>query len=180
MATVDIGCPCVGRPHPDGDRVELYDPLPFKKALAMEKAVGLFVNEQPAPPEAEEILAELTEAYIVYGVESWTLVGPDGEPLPVSRASIMEYLLGDLDRAHVIADAADTLYQPVVMRPLLERASRSSPSTPTDDSTSARTGSAIERPMPSKQSSTTTSPTADIEPTPLSRAGASSSSRKSA
>lgn len=184
MDPIKVGCLCPpdGARHPDGDTVTLYDPLPFTKAVAMQKAVGLMVNDRATgdEPEAEEILASLTEGYVLYGIESWSLLDEKGKPLPVTRAAVQERLLTSLDDAMVVADEADALYAGVVMRPLLQRASRSSQATPTDESTSAPTGSQDEPPTPLKRSSTTTSRTDATATTSASPDGDSSSSPNSA
>jgi len=182
MDPISIGCLCPpsGDRHPDGDTVELFDPLPFQRAVTMQKAVGLFVNDQDAPPEAEEILGALTQAYVVNGIESWSLVDDKGKPLPVSRANIETYLLSSLDDAMVVADAADEAFGSVVMRPLLARASRSSLTTPTDGSTSAPMASPPASPKRSRRSSTITSLTGVTETTSESPDGDSNSSPNSA
>lgn len=181
MDPITVGCLCPpdGTRHPEGDTVTLYDPLPFTKAIVMQKAVGIMVSDS-GDPEAEEILAALTEAYVMYGIESWSLLDEKGKPLPVSRAAIEGRLLVRLDDAMTVADAADTLYAPVVLRPLLKRGSMPSQPTLTDGSTSPQTGSPDVPPTPLKRSSTTTTRTVATETTSGSPDGDSSSSPNSA
>jgi hypothetical protein len=130
------------------------------------------------PAEAEEILASLTEAYVVYGVASWSLLGADGKPLPVTGPNIKAVLLTSLDDAMLVADEADTLYAGKVMRPLMARASKSLRTTPTDGSTSAPTDSSPEPLTPSSPSSTTPTQTDATETTTSPPDGGSSTSPK--
>jgi len=168
---VDIPCVC-GR-H-ETDSVTLRETLDFRSAIAIRNAAIVLRTEDPDASVAE-ILATLSEQYLLFGVESWTLADAKGKPLPVSRAAIREHLLSRPDVAVIVADAADGLYAEAVVLPLLVRASTSSPPRPTDGSTSAPTGSETPRPKPSKRSSITTSPTAATATTMLSLAGGSNS-----
>jgi hypothetical protein len=110
----------------------------------------------------------------LFGVEAWSFVDEQGGKLPVTELTIRAKLLSDFALAAPIADVADDLYMAPVLLPLVERAKRLSPITPTDGSTSAPpTG----RPMPrkrSKRSSTTTTPTGGTAKTSASLAGVSS------
>lgn len=159
---VKIGCLCGGT-HPDGDTVTLRDRLDFRSATTIRKAIGM-VNED-GDTEAPEILAVMTEWYALLGIEAWTLTDDRGKPLPVTRAAIREKLLDNPDALMdtlTVADAADELYMPVILLPLLVRASTSSLPTPTAPSTSAPTDSSEKPPKPSKRSSTTSTRTDGI------------------
>jgi hypothetical protein len=174
--------------HEAGDTITLRDKMPFRDVVAMRYEVGVAKEENDATPEHDEyggvdMLALLTEGYLTRGVESWTLErdGAKGaEPIPVSRSSITQYLLSEVDVALEVADIADDLYAGVVILPLLKAASTSSPSTPTAASTSARTRSQTRRRKQSKRSSITTIPTAGTERTQSSPDGDSSSLPRSA
>jgi hypothetical protein len=187
---VPITCPCPPKGgavrHPKGDRVVLRDKLGSHESLTIRKAIALAREEADGSGErglAAEILATLSEFYILMGVESWTFEDAEGKPLSVSKANIRSVLLEspDIDLA---IEAADTLYNEAILLPLLNRASPSSPPTPTpsqepESSTSARTESPTKPQKQSRPSSTTTSPTDGTETTTLSLVGGSSSSQNS-
>jgi hypothetical protein len=116
--------------------------------------------------------AMLGEAYLLHGVESWTLM--DGtNPLPVTPETIRQYLLNDFTIALPIAEKADELYIDAVLAPLVNRAKMLSPASPTAESTSALPTSKPTLLKPSKRSSTTTTRTDVTETTSDSLAGAS-------
>lgn len=177
MATVTIDCACPGGRHPEGDTITLRDRLDFRTATTIRKSIALG-SDDGTPLGAAEVLAILTEGYVLYGIEAWTLVDDRGKPLPVTRSSIRDRIL-DSPTAYVsatmIGDAADDLYGPQVLLPLLARASISSPPLPTEPSMSPKPGPA-KLPRPSKRSSTSTTRTDGIEATSPSLAGVSSSS----
>jgi hypothetical protein len=176
MATVNCLCPPSGAEvrHPAGDTITLKEKLDFHTALTMRKSVVMLraANEEVTN---EEILATLDEAYLRYGIESWTLTDAKGKPIPVTASAIEDYLLSDVLAAMEVAEEATDRYTAVVLLPLLKGASSSSQPTPTDDSTSVTNGSSPEPPKPSKRSSTTTSQTASTETTSSELAGVSSS-----
>jgi hypothetical protein len=179
-----MNVPCLCPPkddgvrHPDGDEVTLRPKLDFHAAVTIRNSIAVLSSEDEQASIAE-ILAVLTENYLLFGVESWSLVDAKGKPVPVSRPAIREHLLSNPDVAMTVGDAADALYAESVMLPLLARAQRSSPPTPTDASTSRTTGRSTTRPKPSKPSSISTIPTAAIEATSVSLDGVSSSSQSS-
>lgn len=170
---VPIPCLCPGTPH-EGDTVTLRDTLDFHAVTAIRHAVS-FLEAEDTTAYTAEVLATLTEGYVVHGIASWTLVGDDGKPLPASRANIRERLLPDVLAASAVGDAADDLYGEKVLLPLLVRASTSSATTPTETSTSPRTDSPKRPRTPSSPSSTTSTRTAATETTGTSLVGASSS-----
>jgi hypothetical protein len=175
MVTVRCLCPLTGAEvrHPAGDTITLKERLDFHTALTMRKSIVMLraANDEVTN---EEILATLDESYLRYGIESWTLVDRKGAPIPVKASTIEEYLLADIDAAMDVAEEASEKYSAVVLLPLLKGASSSSQPTPTDDSTSVTNGSSPEPLKPSKRSSTTTSRTANTEPTSAVLVGASS------
>lgn len=177
-----IICPCPpladGAPRHEADTVNLRERLGFVQAESIRNRIAMRQADAGQDLEPEEVLAILTEGYILYGVESWTLAD-DAGPLAVTRTNIRAYIVDRWDIAPDVAEDADEAYASAVMLPLLAKASRSLPSTPTEPSTSPSPSTGTEVPTPSKRSSTTTTPTDAIEPTILSRAGASSTSRKS-
>jgi hypothetical protein len=176
MATVRCLCPLDGAEvrHPAGDTITLKPRLDFRTALTMRKSL-VMLHSESAEITTEEYLATLDEAYLRYGIESWTLRDAKGKPIPVKASTIEEYLLADIDAAMEVAEEASELYSAVVLLPLLKGASNSSRPTPTDDSTSVTNGSSHVPPKPSKRSSTTTSRTGSTATTSSGLVGVSSS-----
>jgi len=171
-------CPTTGKVrHPGGDTVVLRERLPFRGAHAIRWAVSMLRHQDPDVSGAD-VLAVLSEEYVINGVESWTLHDDKG-PIEVSSTNIRKLLLSEYDVAFVVADAADDLYSEVML-PLLNGAETSSPPSPTDESTSQTTPSSEKPPKPSKRSSITTLPTGGIETTSNSLDGDSSLSPNSA
>lgn len=157
---VDIECVCPPTAtgdtrHPGGDRVELRDKLDFRSALTARNAIALAKENDPDASSAE-ILAVLTETYLTLGITAWTLVDERGKRVEPSRAAIRSFMESYPDVAMEVGDEADGLYSAAVILPLVARAQKSSQPSPTDDSTSATTGSELKRPKPSKPSSTST------------------------
>jgi hypothetical protein len=181
---VDVAIDCACPPKADGtlrhesDTVTLRETLDFRSVTAIRHGIGFLENDGTNAYTAE-ILAVLTEGYVLYGIEAWTLADERGKPLPVSRSAIRERILSNVDTASVVGDAADNLYGEKVLLPLLARASKSSPPTPMAPSTSAPTASPDSRPKPSKRSSITSSPTGAIAVTSMSLVGVSNSSQSS-
>lgn len=181
---MDVHIPCICPPrddaerHPEGDTVVLRDKLDFRTATAIRKCIA-FNESDDESGRAAEILARLSEGYLLFGIEAWTVVDDKGKPVPVGHTAIRELLLERWDAATVVSDAADELYQGAILLPLLQKASNSSPPSPIDASTSPETDSSSEPPMPSKPSLISTSPMDDTERTSLSLAGVSSYSPRS-
>jgi len=185
---MDVPIRCICQPadeparHPEGDTVVLRDKLDFRAVAALRAGLSMFRLEQP-DAGFEDSLAWLAEGYLLRGIESWTLERDDAkgkpEPIPPSHDNIRQYLLSDVDLAVNVADIADDMYAGVVLLPLLVPASTSSPRMPTTGSTSRSKGSSAKPRMPSKRSSTTTSPTADIVKITVSHDGGSNSSQNS-
>ena len=175
--TIDCVCPPKGdgqTRHPNGDTVTLRETLDFRSSVTARNAIVILKSEDP-DCTAADILALLTETYLLVGVESWTLTDAKGVRLDVDKANVRAALLSHPDQAMLVGDAADELYSAAVIGPLVAKASKSSPPTPISDSTPATTGSSPTSPTRSKRSSITTIPTAVTEPTSPSLAGASSS-----
>lgn len=171
---VEILCICPPRDglprHLEGDTVTLRDKLDFTGALAVRNVMRLREDGDGMG----DILAALTEAYLCYGVEAWSLVDENDVPIDVDREAIRKYLLANPLQAFKVGDEADGLYTEAVVSPLLAGALTSSAATPIETSTSPQTGYQTTPPMPSLPSSTSTSPTDDIETTSRSLAGVSS------
>ena len=186
MSTVHIDCICPPRDgeirHPDGDNITLRDRLGFRAVEAIRTEVSIFGLTEP-DAAFSDTLAIFSEGYVLHGIESWTLEedGPKGKPEPIapSRANIRAYILDNVHVADVVSTAADAIYAEAVILPLLTRASSSSPGTPTPKSTSRKPRTSAKRQTPSKPSSTTTTPTADIVRITVSQGGDSNSSPSS-
>lgn len=167
---VRVACPCPGTPHPDGDTVGLREKLGLAAGIALQK---LIIEANQSRPDAAEITGRLAEGYLLHGVESWSFTDDQGRVLAVNPEAIKRILLADFSLAAPIADAADDLYMAPILLPLVTRANNSSPTTPTNGSTSASPPGTSPRRKRSKRSSTSTSPMADTEPTTPSLAGVS-------
>ncbi len=163
--------------HPDGDTINLRDKLDFRAVATIRWAIAIAQETDPDASLAEQF-GIITEHYVLEGVESWSLVDDKGKPVEVTKKEIRERLLPH-PQAQLIGDAAEALYQ-AVMLPLLRGESMSSPPTPTTESTSPTTGSSEKAPRPLRRSSTSTSRTAATETTSTSLDGVSSSSQSSA
>jgi hypothetical protein len=159
---VKITCPCPpkadGEPRHDGDTVMLRDRLDFRAATTIRKAIGMLYLEDPEA-SAAEVLALLTEHYLLFGIAGWSMVDEKGKPTACGKTAIRRFIEDRPDIAEMIGDEADGLYSEQVMLPLVARAQRSSAPSPTAGSTSTRNNSPPKRPRRSRQSSTTTTPT---------------------
>ncbi len=161
MAVIECVCPV--KPdgtvrHPNGDRVKLREKLDFRSGLQARNSIVLLKQDDP-DADAADILAGLTEVYLLVGIESWTLADAKGKPVEVSRGAIRQFLDEHPDEAMEVGDEADGLYSQAVIAPLVARALTLSQPTQTGASTSATNGSSLKTPKPSKRSSTMSSPT---------------------
>jgi hypothetical protein len=159
---VEIACICPGTPH-ESDTVKLWEPLGFLRATTVRQTLGSIeasARDSGEPLTVDEASAVIAEVYLLYCIESWSLVDADGESLPVSKANVREHLLPHLDEASEVAEVADKLYTRLVVLPLLRGASTSSPSSLIDRSTSATNGNGTTPRKPSKPSSTSITQTA--------------------
>lgn len=167
---VPIPCPCPGTPH-EGDTVELREKLGLAAGIALQR---LIVQANQDRQDAAELTGVLAEAYLLHGVESWTLVDEGGLPVPVSATTIREWLLSDFTLGSPVADAADGIYMAQVILPLVKAAENSLRSSLTSASTSVPPAGTRKGRKPPKRSLTSTSQMDGIEPTLPSPAGASS------
>lgn len=99
---VTIRCECPGE-HVT-DTVTFFDRLDFRRATIIGKALTFIENTDPATRPAE-VLATLSEYYLLYGVQSWSIVGPDRKVLDVNTAAIRSVLLEHPD-VSVLVEAA--------------------------------------------------------------------------
>ncbi len=155
LIPVSVTCPCFGTPHADGDTVYLFPKLSLSAGIIAEQQIsGLAV----APLQQPEIVAMLTETFLLHGVADWTFVDADGLPLAVNEDNKRGVLLADYSLARDLGDRADDLYGAAVIDPLAARLSNGSARPSTAGSTSPKKRSASRRRKPRKPSSTTISP----------------------
>ena len=174
---VKIKCVCPGQ-HGQ-DTITFYDRLDFKRAMIIGKALTFIEATDPIARGAE-VLATLSEFYLLYGVESWTLVGSDRKRLAVNPESVRSELLTHPD-VDTLVEAADNQYQEQILLPLARRAASSSRPGPTTESTSPTPPPTPPKTRkPSRRSSISTIPTAGTEVTSSSLDGVSNSLPKSA
>jgi hypothetical protein len=144
----------------DGNEVGLRDKLGLAAGIEIQATVRALIGK----PDAV-IVAALVESYVRHGIESWTFTDKDGAPVPVTPETIQSMVLDDFTLATPVAEAADALYEDAVLGPLVRAAANSSPTTPTESSTSPTDSGLDESPTPSSPSLTPTSQTEDIETT---------------
>lgn len=173
-------CPSKGDAprHPDGDEITFRERLDLRGSLAIVNDIKVAKELDPAMGLGE-ILAILTEGYLVHGIVSWTLRDDKNKPVECDKPAIRERILSDPELAMTLGDAADEVFAGQVMLPLLQRALNFSPPSPTDESTSRTNGSPPKAPKRSKRSSITTFPTAVTVTTSASPDGDSNSSQSS-
>ena len=180
---MEIRCVCPpkadGSPRHDHDEITLKEKLDFRSSIALRNALALASNENDGELDFADILAILTERFIRYGIESWTVVDAKNQPMPVSQKAITDLILTDIDLATLIGDEADERYRAAALLPLIERGQTSSRSTQTTASTSPTTPSSTKPRTRSSRSSITSIPTAATETTSSSLDGDSSLSPKS-
>ena len=174
---MEVKIPCVCGKHDAEDTVWLADVLGFHQATTITKAVELISADDPQSRGAE-VLATLSEYYLLVGIERWTLRDAQGKPLEVTKGNIRSRILSNPTAAGQLVEVADGLYQEAILLPLVARASTSSQPSRTDEPTSP-TPRGTRRPKPLKPSSTFTTQTGDIETTSASLAGDSSFSPSS-
>jgi hypothetical protein len=163
MATIDCICPPKAdgeTRHPGGDTINLRPKLDLRRGLAVRNNVLRMIAEDP-DADNMDVLTAMSEAYVLEGIESWTLVDAKGKPIPVTRTAIRELVMADLAVGAVVSAEADPLYADATV-PLVLKAFSSSPTSPTEPSTSVTTTSSPRPRKPRKRSSTSTTRTDGI------------------
>lgn len=128
LVAVEVGpCRCSGSPH-DPDIVYLHGEATPEIGLAAYGAIA-------AAEGVEDQRVRLGMAYLVHGVADWTFVDDGGSPIPVTPDTIRRALPWGRGGREV-AEKANELYSDEVVRPLVERAQRSSRVTSITASTS--------------------------------------------
>jgi hypothetical protein len=177
---VQIKCICPakdGEPRHPSDTVTLRDRLDYRSVTTIRKSMETVWYEDKAVQLAER-LAVCTEFYMLMGISSWTLEDERGKPVPVSHSAIREMLFESSEVVRV-SEVAEEAYNRVVLLPLMEGASISSPPRQTDELTSPKSEPTTP-PKPSKPSSISTTRTGDIETITSLPVGGSSSSQSKA
>ena len=188
---VHIDCPCAGTPHAEGDIVILKDKLDSVAGLAIKYSVAQKTTEMreagQISPEGEItdeaiswlLVAFINQRYLIYGVQSWTLVDEDGKKLSPTPANLRSFMEDHPAEAMQVGDAADSLYAEAVMLPLLKVAASSSRPGQTNGSISPKNGSSHKTRKRSSPSVTASSPMGVTATTTSSSAGDSNSSESS-
>ena len=174
---VQVPCHCPDTPHGDGDTITFRERLGFTHATAIVNAAQL-IPEKDLDIRTGLILAVMSKFCILYGVESWTLTGDGGKPVPVDAERITARVLEDADIAAYVTDPVIDLYQKQVVDPLAVRVATSSQRSQMIGSTS-RTPRGSRPRKPSKPSSISTIQTGDTETTSSSLDGDSTFSPSS-
>ena len=161
MAHIDCVCPpkTDGTPrHLNGDTVTLRAKLDFRAAVQARNVIVVLKQDDP-DADVADILAALTEVYLLVGIESWTFQDARNKPVEVTRTAVREFMADHPLEAMDVGNEADSLYSEAVIAPLVAQASKSSQPTRTDDSTSVKTSSSSTPLKRSKPSLTTSSRT---------------------
>ena len=172
---VSIECRCPGE-HGQ-DVITFFDRLDFDRATTIGKATLFIENNDPETRPAE-VLAVLSKNYLYYGIQAWTLVGPDRKKLAINPASVRSQLLDHPDVSELI-EAADNQYSEQVLLPLMKRAVSYSRHGQTEQSTSPTPSRKRATRKRSSPSSISTIPTAGTETTSSSLDGVSNSLQSS-
>ena len=175
MAVIECVCPPKAdgsAKHPNGDTITLRERLDFRSALTARNTV-ILLKQEDEDASVADVLASLTEVYLLMGIKSWTLTDAKGKAIEPNRTTIRAFMDEHPDAAMAAGDEADGLYSEAVILPLVARASASSLPTPMPVSTSVTNGSSPVHPKPSRRSSITTIRTGDTGKTSASPAGVS-------
>jgi hypothetical protein len=131
---------------PSGHSVTLHPEVTLPLGIACISAIkGALHEGQPA------VEAALAEAYLRFGIASWTFRDVNGDPVPVTAESIARMLPfngGGLE----VAEAADALYGEAVTRPLVQRSRLLSPPGPTGGGTPPSSPRGQSRTSPARSS----------------------------
>ena len=75
---MDIRCICPpkdGQPRHDHDTVVLREKIDFRNSIAIRNALAIEMEESGGVLDMADILAILTERFVRYGIESWSVAG---------------------------------------------------------------------------------------------------------
>jgi hypothetical protein len=181
---VKVPCTCPpkanGEPRHDQDTITFRDRLDFRGGMVIRKAITMLKVEDP-DSGAAEVLAAMSEHYMLEGIAGWTLIDEKGKAVECDKPAIRRFIAEHDDIVFDnLVDVADDLYAEQVLLPLVRKASASSQPSPTEPSTSAGSGSEETPRKPSRRSSTTTTRTNGITAIGSPPDGDSSTSLRSA
>ena len=145
---VNIGCPCPGTPHPDGDIVTLRDKPNLQMGM---KVIAIISQGQTDPSQAMALTSQLAEVFLTDGILEWTLVD-EGGPVPVDPTTVHDFCQ-DFTFAYPVAEAASGLYSSPIFDPLVPKTLTSSKPSRTGGSTSRNSPSRLKPLSPSEPSS---------------------------
>jgi hypothetical protein len=115
-----VECLCPGAAHPDGDTITLRERLDFQGATGVRQVLFLVAQDDPSATDAQ-YAAALAEHYLLYGIESWTLVDADRKPIPVTKRAIREYVLSRPVEVRELSDEAQSRFYPQVLATHVDR-----------------------------------------------------------
>lgn len=135
--TVNVGeCQCPGAPHEDGDTVQLRPRLTIAGGLAALAAITENTEETRT--------VAMGRTFLEHGICGWNLQDDHGAAVAVTPATIAQ--LDWETTGYLLADKAADLYGGSVLGPLVRQVEASSPSGPTEPSTSAKKAGSTKRP----------------------------------
>jgi hypothetical protein len=153
----------------DGETFQFLARLPFRAVATIRYNVGTARQEAGEDLSPGEVMAVLSEGYLLFGLAKWSL------KTPINRPAIREQVLDNPERGPVLSDRADAIYSEQVLLPLVKLAGRLSPSTQTNGSISPTMDSLPSPRKRSKRSLTSTSLTDSTEAITAAPVGGSSS-----
>ena len=89
---VQIVCPCPakdGAPRHVSDTVTLRETLDFRAATTIRNSIAFAKAEDPDLSSAE-MLAILTEGYLLFGIEAWSLTDEKNKAVPATKPEIRQ------------------------------------------------------------------------------------------
>lgn len=118
LVPVQLGfCPCEGTPHPDGDIVYLRPDLEPLQGVRAKSIVAGWLEGRVDPVTVN---VELAALWLDIGVAEWTFLDDKGRPIEITSENIVRALPYSRGGRQV-ADAADDLYTPMVIDPLVAK-----------------------------------------------------------
>jgi hypothetical protein len=152
-----VECPCAGTPHNE-DTVTFRNVLPLAGGVAGIAAMVAAASELGDGFNNIVLAGYVFPVYLAHGIESWTFVDANGEPVPVADGDkVLPFGV-----KYEIADAADDLFGGEISGPLVKMIERSSADGRTARKTSQNRSSGRSRRPRSGPSSPSAS--ADTEP----------------
>ena len=92
---VIVPCTCPAKPNGEPrhahDTITFRDRLDFRGGMVIRKAITMLKVEDP-DSGAAEVLAAMSEHYMLEGISGWTLVDEKGKPVEASKTAIREFI----------------------------------------------------------------------------------------